>query len=81
MHDDKIKMLAPATESEQSIKVSDSALLSCSIAEYNFSVDSPCMYEGAILCRDCPRDECDMAAGRELHQQYFVAGWLSKEKQ
>jgi hypothetical protein len=53
--------------------------LSRSIAEYVFSRDHPCMYEGKILCRECPREECDMEAGRMLHQNYFVDGWLKRE--
>jgi hypothetical protein len=62
-------------------ELSESTGTAGSIAEYNFSKESPCMYEGKVLCRDCPRDECDMAAGRELHQEYFVKGWVAARKQ
>ena len=62
------------TEDSQADKVS--SLLDCSIAEDTFIKNYPCMYEGKIACRECLRDECDMAAGRKLHQEYFMAGWL-----
>lgn len=39
---------------------------------------SPCIYEGAIYCADCPRvfdmDGCDMRAGRELYRTAYEAG-------
>ena len=48
---------------------------------------SPCIYKGAIFCKDCERngrvhrqlaiddDDCDMAANREAMQKAFHAGY------
>jgi len=46
--------------------------------EEAFIREFPCMYEGEVLCNDCPRVDCDMKAGRELHEKYFAAGWVAK---
>lgn len=49
----------------------------------------PCIYEGKILCIECPKDgcthpelaqaddDCDMAAGRRLRQEAFEAGFVA----
>jgi len=42
-----------------------------------FEEYSPCIYEGLILCKHCRRYKtCDMRAGRELHEKYFVQGFI-----
>ena len=46
-----------------------------------FAKWSPCIYEGVILCDECPRkdcgdgDTCDMYHGRTGYQKAFEAGW------
>ena len=52
-----------------------------SIEEQCFIEEYPCIYEGNVLCRNCrDKDDCDMRSGKELHMQYFIAGWKAKEK-
>lgn len=54
--------------------LSNSALTTCYDAFVNFS---PCIYEGAILCKECSKEnDCDMKAGRELHEMYFFKGYF-----
>jgi len=42
-----------------------------------FAKNNPCMYHGEILCKNCKTYlDCDMAAGRELHEFYFMSGFI-----
>lgn len=41
-----------------------------------FAHHSPCIYRGAIRCRQCDRWKyCDMRQGRVLHEQHWEAGF------
>jgi len=41
-----------------------------------FAQRYPCMYHGKIICKDCEiYEDCDLAAGRELHEHYFIDGF------
>lgn len=50
-------------------------------AEKLYIIKHPCIYKGAIFCKDCPNmgidDDCDMKEGRILKMGMFCDGYLT----
>ena len=42
-----------------------------------FAKNNQCMYHGPIICKNCKEySDCDMAAGREIHEFHFMCGFI-----